>query len=662
MAFTTTDPTTTDVENLHTIDDIKRVDGDTGIEWNFTDGVGTMSPEFARRVTAGRRSTATLYRDVYPRAIQIRFEGSKGVLSVDYTLTGHTVCLRPSMVKFTGTPSTRIEIAQVFNKPGNFYLNRPLIMILEGLGVPYQVFKKYQENAIEKIDLATSSVDSAALFLNDLGLGTAYRVSGTLIRLHRLGVPLPRDSFYSRAMLYARNDALRDIKHKSRIPIPDTYNLVGVADVHGFLKEGEVSVCLELVPGGPRRYLSGYVLISRSPCIHPGDVQIAKAIGHPRTGSCFAKEPLANTLVFSTKGQRPLCSYLGGGDLDGDEYAVISLDQHPGFRHIRRESPGRYDPAVLKRLPRECTQDDIAQFVVDFINTDNLGVLSITWRILADAREDGIFDKDCMLLADLHSRAVDFPKSGTAVAIREIPRRPSLLPDWHAPETMSYLDPDVYYASQRAIGKLFRAVDLPAVKIESSAARQERRRAEADETADPFEDEDEVVTEALSTAFSRFTSYVSQHLPINTPLTPTPDRIDSLRSTFLYYRSQLQNTCSLHSILPGRGAMLTEEEVFIGTIVANASQPAKRLDHISKVREETTLLVNHVREELMSVDGESVRDLEHRLRLSYWAWRRCLQSDVFGANSFGWIAMEVCFRLIDEIDETMEQMFEGLQI
>lgn len=118
MAFTTTDPTTTDVENLHTIDDIKRIERESGIEWNFTDGVGTMSPEFARRVTASRRRGATLYRDVYPRAIQIRFEGSKGVLSVDHTLTGHTVCLRPSMVKFAGTPSKRIEIAQVFDKPG----------------------------------------------------------------------------------------------------------------------------------------------------------------------------------------------------------------------------------------------------------------------------------------------------------------------------------------------------------------------------------------------------------------------------------------------------------------------------------------------------------------------------------------------------------------
>jgi len=40
------------------------------------------------------------------------------MLSVDHTLTGSTVCLRPSMIKFTGTQSNKIEIAKVFDKPG----------------------------------------------------------------------------------------------------------------------------------------------------------------------------------------------------------------------------------------------------------------------------------------------------------------------------------------------------------------------------------------------------------------------------------------------------------------------------------------------------------------------------------------------------------------
>lgn len=121
QGFTTTDPTTTEVKDIRIIDDIIKRDLWTWKEWNFTDGVGTMSPEFARRIHHERQSRkkgVRLYMDDYPRALQIRFLGSKGVLSVDHTLTGRTVCLRRSMIKFTGTPSKKIEIAQVFDKPG----------------------------------------------------------------------------------------------------------------------------------------------------------------------------------------------------------------------------------------------------------------------------------------------------------------------------------------------------------------------------------------------------------------------------------------------------------------------------------------------------------------------------------------------------------------
>ena len=92
--------------------------------------------------------------------------------------------------------------------------------------------------------------------------------------------------------------------------------------------------------------------------------------------------------------------------------------------------------------------------------------------------------------------------------------------------------------------------------------------------------------------------------------------------------------------------MLTEEEVLVGTIVANTSQPAKRQDHIGKVREESALLVNTVWEELMSSgDGDA------RLLMLYVAWRNCYQSDVFGAKSFSWIALGVCLQIMEEIDE-----------
>lgn len=120
QAFTATDPTTVLVENIRVIEDIVTRDPG-GKVWTHTDGVGTMSPQFARSIHAERQSRKRGRQhslEDYPRALQIRFMGSKGMLSVDHTLTGSTVCLRPSMIKFTGTQSNKIEIAKVFDKPG----------------------------------------------------------------------------------------------------------------------------------------------------------------------------------------------------------------------------------------------------------------------------------------------------------------------------------------------------------------------------------------------------------------------------------------------------------------------------------------------------------------------------------------------------------------
>jgi len=81
------------------------------------------------------------------------------MISVDHTLSGSVICLRPSMVKFlTEEAVNDIEIAPAFDKPGPYFLNRPLIMLLEGLGVPYNIFKKYQDEAVQTTRKATSSL------------------------------------------------------------------------------------------------------------------------------------------------------------------------------------------------------------------------------------------------------------------------------------------------------------------------------------------------------------------------------------------------------------------------------------------------------------------------------------------------------------------------
>ena len=272
-------------------------------KWCFTDGVGSVSSLLADEIWQTlKEKRQKRFKEKCPRpsAYQIRFRGSKGVVSVDYKLQGRALCLRPSMIKFESPELNDIEIAKVFDKPRKMYLNRPLIAILEGLGIPAEVFLYYQTNAVEDILRSNESVLLAAKTLDMYGLGNSYRLPSILINISKLHYELS-DPFYKEIVKNTIFHALRDIKYRSRIPVPG-WTVVGVADTHSYLKEGEVFVCLE-GEEGERTYLQGPVCVSRSPTIHPGDVQMARAIGRPPPDSPFAFECLRNTIVFSTQGK-----------------------------------------------------------------------------------------------------------------------------------------------------------------------------------------------------------------------------------------------------------------------------------------------------------------------------------------------------------------------
>jgi RNA-dependent RNA polymerase len=174
------------------------------------------------------------------------------------------------------------------------------------LGVPYSVFEKYQDMIVEHTKASSQLLQSAATLLEAYGLGTSFHLPSIMISLDKLGISSLNDDFYEMLMQYSINHVLRELKHHARIPIPGAWTLVGVADAHSFLGPEEIFACVK-EPYGRAMYLQGPILISRSPTIHPGDVRIVHAIGEPPKGSCFDKEPLKNTVVFSVKGMSSHC-------------------------------------------------------------------------------------------------------------------------------------------------------------------------------------------------------------------------------------------------------------------------------------------------------------------------------------------------------------------
>jgi hypothetical protein len=445
----------------------------------FSDGVGTISLGAAKAI----------YKVIpkhkgFPTCFQIRWAGAKGMLSLDSRLVGNKICIRDSMVKFESSDSQFLEICDMASEPTPMVLNRQLIKILEDMGAPRAWFINRQRREIERLRGIAATVYNTACFLRAQKIGESIQLYKLLRNIEATGLDYRRDNFLRGVVEVVLLRELRLLKHKARIPVYKGMTLFGVMDETGFLNEGEIYVTYEsggiyCEPPG-----EGLCIVSRSPALHPGDVQLAFNVippdGHPL-------RDLRNCIVFSKWGVRDLPSQLSGGDLDGDVFHVI---WDPELIH----AVNTFDPAEYARIPpleltRPVQMADIASFFVDFMQTDHLGVIATRHMILADLEPEGTRHPDCIKLAELHSAAVDFSKTGRAVQLSHLPQmkkefrgwrpdflaagRPVTLSDKSEIDLESYManngdedDDDgqdgpryKYYPSKNVLGDLYRAVD-----------------------------------------------------------------------------------------------------------------------------------------------------------------------------------------------------------
>ena len=183
-------------------------------------------------------------------------------------------------------------------------------------------------------------------------------------------------------------------------------------DETGYLQEDQI-YCSMHNEHGPT-IVTGSVVITRCPALHPGDVQCVRAVDVPWESPLRA---LHNMVVFSSQGARDLPSKLSGGDLDGDLYNII----YDGSLYPPRISqPADYPIAAPVDIGRPVETPDMTEFFVRFMENDNLGLIATLHQILADQKTFGTFDADCLKLAGLHSTAVDFSKTGIPVCSKFI--------------------------------------------------------------------------------------------------------------------------------------------------------------------------------------------------------------------------------------------------
>jgi hypothetical protein len=139
---------------------------------------------------------------------------------------------------------------------------------------------------------------------------------------------------------------------------------------------------------------------------------------------------------------------LSGGDLDGDIYNVIrdpQVMQNPNDR-LSVFEPADHPRVVPQVLDREVTKDDMAQFFIDFIKADKLGVIATRHMTMVDMHS--ALNPICLKLAQLHSTAVDFSKPGRPVNVSDLPRGPKARPDFDAaPSACPYGSADCLHSS-----------------------------------------------------------------------------------------------------------------------------------------------------------------------------------------------------------------------
>ena len=184
-------------------------------------------------------------------------------------------------------------------------------MLLEDLGVRPEALQELQDTAVEKAKLIDQSISHFKDLVVSHNLAASFRLRYILERLHgRYNMDLTSNGgtiamdnpFWRQLRQVAMTDILRDIKHHARIPVPDSYLLVGVADegpayiARGYknvftLKEGQIfgmkifdktmyylnqlpKACIHERNGDKPIWIEGTVSISRSPVAHPGDGKI----------------------------------------------------------------------------------------------------------------------------------------------------------------------------------------------------------------------------------------------------------------------------------------------------------------------------------------------------------------------------------------------------
>ncbi|KAF1834188.1 RdRP-domain-containing protein [Decorospora gaudefroyi] len=431
--------------------------------YTFTDGVGKLSP-FLAQMAAQQLGLSNAFDDP-PSLFQFRLGGCKGVLALDPKITGNEVHIRPSQQKFEAK-SRGLEIIRSSTLATAFF-NRQIILVLSCLGIPDHVVITKQQNMLNDYETAMTDEEVAVQKLRkhiDMNQ-TTLTMAGMVLD----GFMKSQDPFIMSLLRLWRAYTIKNLKEKARIAIDDGAFVLGCVDetgiLRGHLNDPQSSLDatrdekLTKLPEiflqvddaskkGHYKIVEGVCVLARNPSLHPGDLRVVRAVNVPELSH------LKNVVVLPQTGDRDLANMCSGGDLDGDDYMVLwDADLIPETINV---PPMDFTPEKPLETDDPITAERIGEFFVTYMKNDTLGQIAHAHLAQADFKADGVNDATCLALAELHSKAVDFPKSGLPAEIGQ-ELRPRKWPHYMEKR---HLSEHQKYHSRKILGQLYDQVQL----------------------------------------------------------------------------------------------------------------------------------------------------------------------------------------------------------
>jgi RNA-dependent RNA polymerase len=246
-----------------------------------------------------------------------------------------------------------------------------------------------------------------------------------------------------------------------------------------------------------------------------------------------------------------------------------------------------------------------------------------------------VFDNQCIKLAKLYSKAVDYAKNGIPVDINDNFPKPLIpyKPDWHKAEVTGARELD-YYESDRALGYLFRNIDLH----------------ELDESFEGLSDTYVEGTAPLEDTVSRAIAPLILQTLNDAVEAPGAENAQT-EELYARHVGEMRAVCMTHTLLDSPDVRLTEEEVVLGTILAKSTQPRLRSDRAHRMRLHAETLVRDIRAQIAPTgDQPTEEEVLDGLRKAWetWGWAQHHREKEF-IESFSLIALGVILDCLKQL-------------